>query len=384
MCSTELSNDEMATERLTSLCLRSDFNPDPMDVEACALNGADVVFTPQCSFYPILHRLLTDSTVEVVRACLKTTRKIDFSIVGHCGRNVLQLASEERLSDKDAEAFVKAIVYRIETHPLDTVCWEQKDVYGRDFIALAAENQKLSVLWPIVKHMPAFADRCIPISLPVVWKWDFSRLDTEDQHEQFSLLESEAIIDIDYPTAKLCKLSWESNPDAGDILLHVLNGGNIMFLDPQNVQSVFHNFIEKGNAHYVYACLRTKRSIDFSHRNYSGCSVLDALFWEFRNNGLPDLLDAVIDHVEAQEEEEDCSSHDCINWEDEDEDGYSFLTHVAEEGILSEVWRTLKRRGVPALMREGRAPIPIRCGVDEVDWLELDEEDRRCFSRCVA
>lgn len=130
----------------------------------------------------LLHWLLQHHCIDAVVAGLRvessSTPPLDFTLDdGDHGETVLHLiAGATPLVAHDAVCRVlAAVVHHLQTHPLASVEWGQKNFFGQDFLALAAAHQKLSLVLPLISRVPAFEDRMEPLVLDaaeIVWRWD--------------------------------------------------------------------------------------------------------------------------------------------------------------------------------------------------------------------
>lgn len=130
-----------------------------------------------------------------------------------------------RIPDHVLDRIIKAVVYYLETHPTEavTVNWTgavgEGDVWGfvgrgETMLATASRCQRLSLVWPRIRHLPAFADADAPVTLTgVVWDADWVRLRAEERAE---LDDSQAVhrVHVGEALGRMWKLSHLRGPFA--------------------------------------------------------------------------------------------------------------------------------------------------------------------------
>lgn len=356
-----------ATLKLTAHCLDSDWSPDLHLLRQYVEEGADVLLPVGHCRNSIFFQMVEMSNIKAVNVCLTTSRVMDFTIRGSKGENPLQAACQGSIADCDTTTLLSAMIYRIECHPLDIVDWRQKDSLGRDFLAIAAQFQKLSVVWPLVSNVPAFSDEILPIPLrhDIVWEVDWNQLPHEEQ-SRLSIQKSRMII-LDAPTAQLCKLSLLSACSAEEVRRCVEENADVMYQKPGTASSILHNFILDGCVAIVRALLCSPRSIDFTLRGECGRTPLHCIC------GAPSrvaagLLELVVERIQR------CPA-DIVDWQMRDRLGHDFISSCAENKMLSLLFPVLRRGNISLFSDEDK---PVRVDVvHKEDWDHLSDKDKR-------
>lgn len=152
---------------------------------------------------------------------------IDFTAVGKDGLTLFNyLAHVSGFSDEDVGTLLRAVVQHIEIHPKDTVDWGPRD-FAEEFIVMAARQQRLSLVYPLIKHMPYYGDKTVPIELGWVWRWDWEGLDEEEQKE--FRVDPDKIVDASRATGQLFKRFFdERGPDTEEVRQLVRDGADVM------------------------------------------------------------------------------------------------------------------------------------------------------------
>lgn len=356
--------DPESTARLWHLCQSTDWNPDPADVVACVRDGADVVYAGirgrgrargaatvmdpldlvrstagGAGETPILHGLVAAGRVEAVTACLTTTAPLDFSLIIGMGyqQTVLHLLCASALPASATAAMLAALVRRLQTHPLslgDKVEWLARDSFGKTFFDVAAWGQRLSVVWPLVRELPYFADffatgfptaanlpqESVAMGVPplvrlrpgTVWEWDWEALRQVREGDDETALgvyfqiggperqrwgpnavpsylaasgstSSTVFVPADRATARLCELSWLAHPpEAAAVTRAVQDGGRLFFCFP-GIEPPLFCWVRRGEVDMVRACLEdssesalsaSSTRLDFTQCDAAGCTVL--------------------------------------------------------------------------------------------------------------
>lgn len=359
------------TIQLATICSNS-FTPDIAQLKVLIRDGADPNRTGYNMKQPILHTLVKRGNVEAVHACLSSSHVIDFTLRDSYRSNPLHWMCDATVSDDTTLAMLSAVVERIEASPNDHVDWGQKNGGGKTVLMLAAENQKLSLIWNVVKGMPFFDDAIEPLSLGLhVWKWDWDALGTE---QQFFHINAD-LIEADRATAGLCQIACSLTPqchvDLQRIERYIAEGADVLFTDPLEEMPVLHRVLLFGDAEAIQACFTTSRSIDFSLRTY-GETLLHCVCTgeEGKSEQVTKLLHIFLNRIETH-------PSDNVDWSVKDSKGHDFLSWEAFRGRLSLVWPILKERRVPYFM-EYAEKIPLTLKVFVKDWnaLPKSEQDR--------
>lgn len=342
-----LTVDEAATARLAQLCEESDYHPNPELVRACVQAGANILYRgpemPLCIFQHLMYR----GSVEASLACLHTPFPIDFTIVCNTHWTPLHTPCDGVLKDEDTVTLLSAMLYRIETHPKDIVDWGRRNIFFKDVVSVAAEYQKLHVVWPLLANVPYYADFTTKIPIHgIVWSADYSLLEDEDK-ESLDVGNVE-FIDLDAETQRLCKLSWLRYPDAREVAACVAAGGDVYATDPVKEHQILFQWIERGEVACVQACLQHAREVvDFMEADADyGRTALHFVCGARVGNPsgesvVQQLLEVLLDYVEATGEER-CS----VRWDAKNQHLRDFLSEAAFFGRLSVVWQVLKKRQV--------------------------------------
>lgn len=145
--------------------------------------GADVCYLGSGRPWPVLHNWMYNGDIMLVKACLESPNPIDFTVLDDYSGTPLHniFYSLGKTADVVIE-LIKAVLHRLRTHPDDRVDWGQGTKRGTDFLSLAASTLFLSVVYPLVKHLPYYANRSEPFPLRChVSEKDWNALSSEDQ-----------------------------------------------------------------------------------------------------------------------------------------------------------------------------------------------------------
>lgn len=143
-------------------------NPDPEEVRRCLADGAEVDA-------PVMRRFIRKGDIGCMEVCLEVKHSINF-----------EESPAYSCKVKETAAMLQLIVNRVLRCTHDNIDWcATENYYGHDVITNAAFHSKLSIVWPIVKVVPFFAEKVNQgIKIPVNWpvkKSDWSNLDSNDQ-----------------------------------------------------------------------------------------------------------------------------------------------------------------------------------------------------------
>lgn len=380
-----------ATQRLAALCEQTGWDPSPAAVRRLVVeDGADVCARSNSARSRILHKLVEAGRVEAVKACLETPRAVDYTLNSNSfGSSVLHVACEGHLPATTNAALMRALVYRLETHPQDMVDWGQLNRDGRPVMGVAARYQRLHCLFPLVQHVPFFADMTERSRLDVVWRWDWEALEEEERAGCFNV-SGVTWIEADGPTARLYDLSLRDEPDVGEVETCIAQGANIHFREPGpfSPTTLHHFFGKKGErvaASCVAACFRTRAQVDFTMREPHCGTVLHWICLKGRHrDDVAALLQLVLLRLASRAALCDaCETSppllpDSIDWGLKHTNGKDFISRAANCRQLSVVWPVLKQHRVAYFLERGR-PIPLHSRVYSGDWGALAQEDRRYF-----
>lgn len=281
---------ESSTE-LAALCKRSSATASYEAVKRYIDSGADPHYREESSMpMPILHTFIEAGNVGAVKACLSTSKRVDFTLTDkRCRKTPLHCLCQLSLSDEKTAAMLQLVVERLEKHPDDRIQWVQEDDEGSEFLSCAARNQQLSLVWSIVRDVPFFAEQTEPLTLLRVWEWDWNALGRDEQ-VCFSLPEDH-YIRADQHTGMLSKLFLRGNPDPKKVEACVSKGADIFFKVDGLHSPLFHMFVWYGFVDCVRACLTTPSAIDFSTKDISGYTALHCLCF---GDNPPDVISQIL------------------------------------------------------------------------------------------
>lgn len=360
----DLIRSSLATRALNKLCKTKVQNIDPSSVQRWVDAGADIGFWDPIMNKPIFHFFVFHGLVECVAACLSTPNIIDFTAGDGWGWTPLHFTCPKSCGIKEAVAIMQLIVERIESHPEDIVAWDKKSNDGYDFISCAAKYQKLSVLWPVVMHMPYYSDHVEPIPLTKpVWKYDWDELGDE----QTCFVMEQEMITAERCTAELvrnCEIK-EWKPDANSVRESVLKGADICFTDPEMNKPILHHFVYTGLVECVEACLETLHPIDFTVTAEYGWTVLHYLTVHNPPSVVAEILQLILRRLESHH------TIDMVNWFQKDEDGNDFISYAGYYNKLPIIWPLV--RNLPSFTTEMSNRITLTLPVHPDSWRYLGE-----------
>lgn len=369
----EHENLSTETIQLATLCLES-LDTDISQLKILIRSGADPNRTGHNMKQPILHTFVKRGNVEALEVCLSSSHVINFSLRDSYMCNPLHWMCDAMHSDETTLAMLWAVVQRIETHPQDLVDWGQKNGLGKTILVLAAETQKISLIWNVVREMPFFADAVEPLSLGrLVWQWDWEALGTEQQYFDDKM----ELVEADRSTAELCQIACSLSPQSHPVQVErivqlIMKGANVLFIDPLEKMPILHRFLLFGDINAIRACFTTSMPIDFTLRTY-GETLLHCVCPGDggRSEEVSRVLHIFLDRIETY-------PHDIVDWSVKDSKGHDFLSWEGFRGRLSLVWPLLKERSVNYFMKyEGKIPLTLKLILE--DWNRLSEEDQERF-----
>lgn len=239
----------------------------------------------------LLRELIEHKGVDDLLTCLHSEASLCLTYRSSWGDTLLHIiATSFYLSPPDAAAILAAVVHHAERHPKDIIHWEEENGEGETFISLAAAHQRLSLLYPLVRHMPYFGDRLQPIVLDKVWKWDYESLDPDDQNA-FDISKASHVWQANRATGQLWTLSFEKEPDVDAIRTAVRNGADVMFSTEGVVCPILFQFCWRCSPLCIRACLDSLPRPPLPLH-------LDGPVWN-----LPTLEEMLHDNVNISEEE---------------------------------------------------------------------------------
>lgn len=153
------------------------------EIEECLKRGADCMVLVEMEFLelqPLLHVLVDRGDVTNVQCCLEhTTAPLDFANADASGSTVFHVLSRSRSASESAvRAILQALIWRLQTHPADTMCWVQLDMDRLDVLSSAARFHRLTLFWEALSEMPYFADHTAPLVIRTpVFLWDWKSLE---------------------------------------------------------------------------------------------------------------------------------------------------------------------------------------------------------------
>eukprot|EP00796_Vickermania_ingenoplastis_P012134 gene12134-8355_t len=159
---------------------------------------------------PILHTIVSKGLVDCLRCCMESPMRLDFTQTeGVLGRTVFHLLCHYQIPQKKAVEMLRLLIFRIETHPIDTVDWGQRthrqhrycrNDRGFDFLSYAALHGRLAIYWPKVRHMAFYGDATDPLDLcGWVWEWDWEQLNQADGERESEGKPSIEFMDAEEP-----------------------------------------------------------------------------------------------------------------------------------------------------------------------------------------
>lgn len=379
-----------ATEHLVALCQTCDFLPSLEELTFCVNNGADILAHPPGQALPLLHTFIRAHQVALVRACLQTPRVLLSLTVlegtdrcctpGHC-------LCGKSIPDADSREMLLAFLERQETYPQEVgIDWGVRNGMGRTFLQLAADHQKLSLLWPLVSSQVYFVDHILsykPLCLTgaLVWRWDWEALRETQEQGVFSLDEA-YIVEADRFTGQLCKYRWLGAYNVDDVRACVA-GGAIVDFEFHIAGNVFYEYLRKAPEECVAALLQTTRPIALRFGDSHSTGGLLSLFAPGRSPAdVARRLQLLVDRLRSP-----IGAKDMVRWLD---DGLVFLAHAARCEMLSTVWPIIQT--IPPFSTAVAAsssssprnrPIYPLIKVSAKDWAALSVVDRTCFSSSV-
>lgn len=359
------------TDQFFNLCKDMRWNPPISDLENYIQLGVNVNYKPSQLSDSVLHEFVRRGLIEHVRTCLLSPHDIDFTQRGRSGQNVLHVICSGSIRDEATSTMLHSIVQRIQSHPTDKVDWSQKDGDAMHLLAIAADNQKLSLIWKIIAEIPYFADQLDPFPLrPWVWSWDWEAL--ADDQAYFSL-DGVDIVQTDCSTAKLVKLCWIGDAEPSEVEKLVEDGADLCFQQPGVILPLLHQLLNTGSLSSVQACLKTPRVIDFTVTDLLENTALHHICLNHSGrNHLVELLHMVLDRLQAH-------PGDIIDWSLTNRRGDTFLSLAAKYGVLSVVWEILQTRKV-SFFTEPSQLFLIKHNVKYADWVSIKEDDRKFFA----
>lgn len=361
----------------------------PLEVEKVrdlVRGGADIFYTPdKYEADPILHQLVRGGEVEAFLVCLEGPKDLDFTVSDTMWNTVPQcIAQSTRISVRDIQRMMEAVVQHIERHPCDAVNWSNQNNDGKDFVDLAAENELLSVLYTVVKDMPHFSDQTEPMALKACWVQDVAALDDVDR-AAFDVSQAKTYV-ADESTSRLWRLcemgGWNlAEPEAVSVFEKcVKDGADVLFVRPGMERPILFELLRCGGKKCVLAAVRTLPAFDYT--TLCGGSNADRTWSVLHclarqdpaHPSFPDvlaILHAIIDHVALHPASR-------IDWGLKDGEGNECISLAALWGWLSMWWAVVTARAVPYYVQHaGRIEVtqPVRWA----DWVKIPESDKPKF-----
>lgn len=401
---------EIATNGLLEMCRATNWKVNPDDLDFHLVRGADILFElPEFLYRPILFHFIYTGDVACVEAALRSSwplrfspvenenepspRRADqqhFTVGGTCYESIPlihYLCQYDKCSRETAEAVLKILLHRIATNPEDVLDWSEPDRNGRSFLTNAAYHQRLSLFWPIIKHLPFFAQGLkTPFEIPTrVWQWDWEALG-EDQ-KYFNITGAE-VLAVPRHTAFLLQYCYERAPRAELVEQHVVvpeseEAGQTSFKLPTGMyQSIFSEFLAGGHVDCAMACLLSPRSIDYTALDGAQRTPLHLLceYKNFKAEDAAKILDRILERLEEQGKQTEGFS-DKIDWGKKDGWGHTFIARAAHYQRLSLFWPIIKKWKVTYFCGVGKkAILPAGTRVWKWDWEALGEAEQACFT----
>lgn len=392
-----------ATERLWQLTIkffssrlpqRPTGGPDelnPTTLEQCVSEGADVLYKEKDEPYPVLFMIAKKGHLGYFRQCLSSPSKLDFRVKNKEGQNLFHALCD--LPDAAvAKQLLEALVERIENHKSDVVPLNGKNKRGHNFLSHAAFCQRLSLFFPVVRHLnfglydrsvkeaeaeegedgeePTFTPRRLGPSTEnssdfkgkirlteEVWYSDWERLSAEDK-ERLELTKG----GVPTPTRGLWRLSQLRVPPLADVQQCVKAGAAITESDEGEL--TLHAFLIKELVECVGACLESPLDIQFTLQDRYGRTPLHVICDMKSADKGKECLRLIVQRIESH-------TGDVIDWKATNKDGRDFLSYAAYKGRLSFFYPLVSAQ---PFFAGGKTPIMAE--VNRKDWEQLSDSDR--------
>lgn len=406
-----ITKDE-ATQQLVAYCLKvldKDEKLYELDViqKLVQFDGADVSVKDASQDTMLLSVVIRAGVrPQTLRALLTTPRGIDFSMVSsQRDLSPLHWLCLGSIRDEDTHAMLESIVDRLMSPAgkADRVDWFQRHA-NKDFFSFAAENHKLSVVWPVVQRLPCFSAMVSrgAAGLDVlqkmklchkVWASDWFALGvTPMKHEKrdrptasvYFEIHGGAMLDVDNATSHLVKTSWLPHPDPVKVRELVQEGAAVLWRDPVLCRTPLHSFVQHGHVECVRACLNTPEKITFHSRDRDGNTLLHCICSPTNSRDeLALLLHLFLDRMERTMGEhtaagEGTLAEETYDWELRNKKGLNFFSQAASRNDLGLVWFILSKHNMPSLQQR-RERFVIKVPVSKADWKRVSAEDRAYF-----
>eukprot|EP00796_Vickermania_ingenoplastis_P001263 gene1263-721_t len=390
-------------------------------------HGANIIHYDSMLQLPLLHALVEYGETEAVGLMLQTPHPVDFTVTGGLLKATpLHLLCIGSLDDSTTLRILDAIINRLQSSELqglgDKIDWDQEMMPSHNMLQCAAQNQKLSLIWPaLVQRVPFFMDRAnkeeqhprCSFDGRVIWSWDMEALPLGHQNNCFDMSGAQ-LVQANEATGKLCRIHAKRPPIPQNVFECVRHGADVLFRMPHGCDhSLLHFFVEIGEAECVRACLTTHHHLDLTVRNANGRTPLHCIFTELflpmhetvntnvaaelqskkrcirkkSSQMVRDLLSLFLERLEMYE------GKDEVDWSLLDADGRDILALAAERQELSVVWPLLKAKRIPYYMKRDLAypenhradsaqheeslRLLVNAKVCKADWESLSRCDRR-------
>lgn len=206
----------IAGHRASALLYRASLllHPNVDVVRRCVEEGADIVFSSPDLCSPVLNALTKDGHIECVRACLATSRAVDFTKFDFAGGTPLRyICFGSQNGAEKVAALLHAYLDRLlnPRYSTDKIDWENVDSMCGHFCSLAAFCGFLAVTTRVLKErgVPFFMDAGTtkpPIPLTnSINENDWNALSDEDKHRfDRSQAHEPMVYHLDGPSSRHC------------------------------------------------------------------------------------------------------------------------------------------------------------------------------------
>eukprot|EP00796_Vickermania_ingenoplastis_P013427 gene13427-9238_t len=367
-----LSSQRLAQHCRTTAAARTEL--DPAIIEACVRRGANPC-ARVASNQTVLHHIVRRGSVACVRACLETSKPIDFTIAGFRGFTVLETVLErQRTGDDDDDIEVlRALVGRLldssqpcspsspssPSSPAAALAgtWDWS-VHGVALVGRMADRAVLSRYWPVLRDAPFRGP--VPLRRRVQWE-DFDQISAADR-KRFQLMSG--VTCCSDSTAALVELCRAARPDPAAVRQLVERYADVEAICPLSGLTMVQRFAVYGDAAAcLAACVDGTASIRYE-------PLLDALC--DRPDELPEtlkMLRLVLGRIHSTQPEAVCLSSQLY-----------LLARAALKGRLAALWPVLSSQPVLYPRTAASPALPLHAKVWAYDWALLGDVGRSCFA----
>lgn len=303
-------------------------SPDLDEFKKCLMNGGDFQRISDDENCHSLCRVAACGPAELFEACMEAPYPIDFTKGDvHDGQSIMHIIALESPCPSE---MMQALLRRIQRHPEDTIDWKQKSFEGKDFLTVAGECQRLSILWPLVESY--FPQR--PIKIGVAWIVDLGHLCASGCNV-FKVFDIGETVETSPSTARLWQLVEHCEENEEIILKCLAEGADINFSPPHDSDSIATRTIKIRSVTFLRAYMGSMHMIDFTQIS-GGESLLHVLASERMPPSIAvEMLQLICERLEKH-------PLDKVDWGQKNEYGEDFLTLAADNQLLSSFWPLIK------------------------------------------